>query len=63
MIDKNSAGKREFGRTRGGFEVASAYVIGVLLPVSEAARRRTNFDDIPGYIDDFIIGALLLGRA
>jgi hypothetical protein len=48
---------------RGGFEVASAYVLGILLPVLEAARRRTNFDDIPGYIDDFIIGALLLWGA
>jgi hypothetical protein len=63
MTDTNSAGEREFRRTRGGFEVASAYVMGVLLRVLEAARRRTNFDDISGYIDDFIIGALLLWRA
>jgi hypothetical protein len=37
--------------------------VGVLLPVLEAARRRTNLDDIPGYIDDFIIGALLVWSA
>jgi hypothetical protein len=46
-----------------GFEVTAAYVLGLLLPVLEAARRRTNFDDIPGYIDDFLIGALLLWAA
>jgi hypothetical protein len=48
---------------RGGFPVSAAYVLGVILPVLETARRRTNFDDIPGYIDDFIIGALLLWGA
>jgi hypothetical protein len=48
---------------RGGFEVSAAYVLGVMLPVLEAARRRTNFDDIPAYIDDFFIGALLLWGA
>jgi hypothetical protein len=48
---------------RGGFAVSAAYVMGIILPVLETARRRTNFDDIPGYIDDFIIGALLLWGA
>jgi hypothetical protein len=48
---------------RGGFEVSAAYVMGIMLPVLEAARRRTNFDDIPAYIDDFLIGALLLWSA
>jgi hypothetical protein len=48
---------------RGRFEVVAAYVLGILLPVLETARRRTNFDDIPGYIDDFIIGAVLLWGA
>ncbi len=48
---------------RGRFEVTAAYVLGIMLPVLEAVRRRTNVDDIPGYIDDFIIGALLLGSA
>lgn len=42
------------------FEIAAAYVLGVALPVFEVCRRRTDFSDIPGYIDDFIIGALLL---
>ena len=45
------------------FEVAAAFVLGVALPVLEVSRRRTHFDDIPGYIDDFIIGALLFFAA
>jgi hypothetical protein len=45
------------------FEVIAAFVLGVALPVIEVCRRRTNFSDVPGYIDDFIIGALLLFAA
>jgi len=45
------------------FEVGAAFVLGVALPVLEVCRRRTNFSDIPGYIDDFIIGALLFFAA
>ena len=45
------------------FEIAAAYVLGFALPVFEICRRRTDFSDIPGYIDDFIIGALLLVAA
>jgi hypothetical protein len=45
------------------FEIAAAYVLGIILPVLEAARRRTNFENIPAYVDDFIIGALLLWAA
>jgi hypothetical protein len=45
------------------FEVVAAYCLGVALPILEVCRRRTNFSDIPGYIDDFIIGALLLFAA
>ena len=45
------------------FEVLAAFVLGVALPVFEVCRRRTDFSDIPGYIDDFIIGALLLFAA
>jgi hypothetical protein len=45
------------------FEVTAAYVLGIALPVLEAARRRTNFDNIPAYIDDFLIGAILLWGA
>ena len=41
-------------------EVSTAYCLGVLLPVLEVARRRTNFDDFAHYIDDFLLGALLL---
>jgi peptidoglycan/LPS O-acetylase OafA/YrhL len=40
-----------------------AYCLGVALPVFEVCRRRTNFSDIPGYIDDLIIGGLLLFAA
>jgi hypothetical protein len=45
------------------FEVIAAYVMGIALPVLEVIRRRTNFDDIPAYVDDFIIGAFLLYAA
>jgi hypothetical protein len=42
------------------FEVAAAYIVGLLLPVAETVRRRTDFSDIPRYVDDFIIGTLLI---
>ncbi len=45
------------------FEVLAAYALGVMLPILEVARRRTNFDDVPAYLDDFIIGGLLLWAA
>jgi hypothetical protein len=45
------------------FEVTSAYVMGIMLPILEVIRRRTNFDDIPAYVDDFLIGAFLLYAA
>jgi uncharacterized membrane protein YeaQ/YmgE (transglycosylase-associated protein family) len=45
------------------FEHAAAYAMGIGLPLLEALRRRTNFDTIAGYVDDFIAGALLLWAA
>jgi hypothetical protein len=45
------------------FEVVGAYCLGVALPVLEVCRRRADFSDVPGYIDDFIVGALLLFAA
>lgn len=42
------------------FETRAAYIVGVLLPIAEVARRRTNFTPITSYVDDFIIGALLI---
>jgi hypothetical protein len=45
------------------FEHAAAYAMGVGLPLLEALRRRTNFETIAGYVDDFIAGALLLYAA
>src|SRR5690242_6266160 len=45
------------------FEVRAAYVMGIALPVLEVIRRRTNFDDIPAYIEDFFIGAFFLYAA
>ena len=42
------------------FEVTAAYVVGILLPGLEVLRRRTNFDRPESYVDDFIVGALLL---
>ena len=44
-------------------EVRAAYVMGIALPVLEVIRRRTHFDDIPAYVDDFIIGAFLFYAA
>jgi hypothetical protein len=41
-------------------EVLAAYILGVLLPVAEVCRRRTDFSDVPAYVDDFIIGGILL---
>jgi hypothetical protein len=45
------------------FELIAAYAMGVALPVLEVLRRRTNFETISGYVDDFIAGALLLYAA
>jgi hypothetical protein len=45
------------------FEHAAAYAMGVGLPLLEALRRRTNFETISGYVDDFLAGALLLFAA
>jgi len=45
------------------FEHAAAYAMGVGLPLLEMLRRRTNFETIAGYADDFIAGALLLYAA
>ena len=42
------------------FEVAAAYVVGILLPGLEVLRRRTHFDRPESYVDDFIVGGLLL---
>ncbi len=45
------------------FEVGAAYTMGIGLPLLEALRRKTNFENLHGYVDDFIIGALLLYAA
>ena len=45
------------------FELIAAYAMGVALPLLEVLRRRTNFETISGYVDDFIAGALLLYAA
>jgi hypothetical protein len=45
------------------FEHAAAYAMGIGLPLLETLRRRTNFDTIAGYVDDFIAGAFLLYAA
>ena len=45
------------------FEVAAAYGMGAALPLLETLRRRTNFDTVSGYVDDFIAGGLLLYAA
>jgi hypothetical protein len=45
------------------FELLAAYGVGLLLPVAEVARRRTDFSNVPAYVDDFLIGGLLLFAA
>jgi hypothetical protein len=45
------------------FEVTAAWAMGVILPLLEALRRRTNFDSPAFYVDDFLAGALLLWAA
>jgi hypothetical protein len=50
-------------RPRMRFEVAAAYAMGIGLPLLETLRRRTNFETISGYVDDFLAGALLLYAA
>jgi hypothetical protein len=45
------------------FEVGAAYGMGVVLPLLEALRRKTNFEHFHGYVDDFIAGGLLLYAA
>ena len=45
------------------FEHAAAWAMAIGLPLLEAARRRTNFDTIAGYVDDFLAGGLLLFAA
>jgi hypothetical protein len=45
------------------FELLAAYGMGVALPLLEALRRRTNFETVSGYVDDFIAGGLLLYAA
>lgn len=43
--------------------ISLAYIYGVSLPIMEIIRRRTNFGSGWNYIDDFIIGALLIWAA
>ncbi len=45
------------------FEVGAAYAMGVGLPLLEAMRRKTNFENFHSYVDDFLVGALLLYAA
>ena len=45
------------------FEVAAAWVMGIALPTLETLRRGADFDNIPNYADDYLIGAFLLYAA
>ncbi len=42
------------------FEVGAAYALGILLPVGEVIRRGTDVVSIASYVDDFLVGGLLL---
>lgn len=45
------------------FEIRAAWFLGIALPLAEAARRRTDFSDPAAYVDDFLLGGLLLWAA
>jgi hypothetical protein len=45
------------------FEVAAAWAMGIALPLLETIRRGANFSNIPGYVDDYLVGAFLLYAA
>ena len=45
------------------FEVGAAYAMGILLPLLEVLRRKTDFTNFHSYVDDFLVGALLLYAA
>ncbi len=42
------------------FEVGAAYALGILLPVLEVLRRGAHVVSIASYVDDFLVGGLLL---
>ncbi len=43
--------------------VTCAYILGVLLPLLETIRRKDDFSNLAIYIDDYIIGGLLIFAA
>lgn len=43
--------------------VNAAYFFGLLMPALETYRRKLDFSNIPIYIDDYLIGLLLLSAA
>lgn len=45
------------------FHIKLAYVLGVLLPWLETIRRKSDFGNLWNYIDDYIIGILLIVSA
>ncbi|MGQ0552978.1 MAG: hypothetical protein ACT4PU_07135 [Planctomycetota bacterium] len=49
-----------FAVARQPYEIAAAQALGWALPLLEIARRRTDFSDPPAYVDDLLMGALLL---
>lgn len=42
------------------FEVQSAYLLGVAIPVLETLRRGLGFENVTTVVEDYVIGALLL---
>ena len=45
------------------FPVIAAWVMGFGLPLLETLRRRTDFGNVPAYVDDYIIGSILVWAA
>jgi hypothetical protein len=45
------------------FEHRAAWIMGIVLPLLEVMRRKTDFSSVTGYVDDFFAGAFLLFAA
>ena len=45
------------------FPIIAAWVLGLGIPLLETARRKTDFSNLPAYVDDYIIGGALVWAA
>ena len=42
------------------FEVLTAFLLGLAIPVLETVRRGLGFEDVTTLVEDYVVGALLL---